>query len=156
MLSFVGNWGPFFWALFVGISFPSVAVCPCVLSADQAHRRCSLLQPKDWIYSVYASVLSTYISPLQFPMTETLSSGLEENICCSHIYHRLNLIISIVSEGSARILPSTLQFWHCEYENVVLCQSTWYWRNTESNQEKSCKDFTGKKLAIMSNSLSAW
>lgn len=83
-------------------------------------------------------------------MIETLSSGLEENVCCSHIFHRLNLIISIVSEGSARILPSALQFWHCEYENVVLYQSTWYWRNPESDDEKGrvVKIFLEKSLIL--------
>lgn len=75
------------------------------------------------------------------------------------------MIISIVSEGSARILTSTVQFWHCKFQNVVLYQSTWYWSNLESNDEKGrvVKIFLEKyvkpkkpQLDIMAKSLSAW
>lgn len=145
VLSFVGNWGPFFWSPFVGISFPSVAVCPCLLSADQAYRRYTLLQPKDWIYSMYASILSTYTSPLQFLMTVLAWKRLYA--VATFI---TDFIISTVSGGSARILPSALQFSHCEYENDVLYQSTWYCRNPESNDEKGgvVKIFLEKSLIL--------
>lgn len=115
VLSFVGSWGPFFWALFVRIPFPSVAVCPCLLSTDQAQRRYFLLQPKGWMYSIYASVLSTYTSPLQFLMTETLSSGLEETVCCSHIYHRLTWLFPLLVKVLLEPQPcsSGKWIWEC-------------------------------------------